>query len=488
MHNVNSSRQHPITFQLIRTFHHLIEGSLIGKIVWFIQYDKLANKENVLITPFGVRWAVDNYGIDIVLSREEAVDTFGPTILLKPNDILEQFKEVPKSYGVCDYSDKSGCPKVFEVTYAPDSNSMLILEGDNGQHRVFSMTAYKVNNFDEYEELYSYTYDIDVFIDAYLPLIQEQETERPFFQKYGHADIVLKNQKGATGHGTLEMDGFSIGWKRTCYFMCGKSIEYTFRGNYPCSNSGAGPTFVTTIRSTFDFVEITLRLISTDPEFEGVPKQTKKIKANRREEVVFSANKVVSKSEGDVEVEVDPEVHDAPVDRKYDHLLNVPRTFYRAAPVLETSDIGIWVQTNGAIELKATDGLYSNRRQVWVGLALEGSDKKRGQDYWYLTGGEDEDPEYRIIKKYLGQYQQDGDKYYEALIVGHIKDLDLDYKVSVTVVSDYSKIKDVKVELQSSKGFHGYLDIISDIKFGFYDDGPIKIDLPPNKTFAFTGH
>lgn len=485
MHNVNS-KQHPITFQLIRTFNHLIEGSLIGKVVWFIQYDKLADKENVLITPFGVRW-VDNHGIDIILSREKAVDTFGPTILLKPNDILEQFKEVPKSYGVCDYSDERGYPKVFEVTYVPDSNSMLILGW--GQHRVFSMTTYKVNNYYEHEKLYSYIYDIDVFVDADTPLIQDNETERPFFQKYGHADIVLKNQKGSSGHGTLEMDGFSIGWKQTCSYRGDKSIEYTFRGNYPCSNSGAGPTFITSIRSTFDFAEITPYFISTDPEFEGIPKQTKSIKANCKEEFIFSANKVVNKSEKDVEVEVDPEVHDSPVDRKYDHLLNVPRTFYRAAPVLlDVFDAGIWIQTNGAIELKSTDGLWSHYRQVWIGLALDGSDKKRGKDYWYLAGGEDEDPEYRIIKKYLGQYQQDGDEYNEAMIVGHIKDLELDYKVIITFAPDYTKLKDVKVELQSPKGFNGYLDIISDIKFGFYDDGPIKIDLPPNKLFTFIGH
>lgn len=498
MHNANRRiGQQPITSQIIRAFHHLIERGMESKIIWFIQYDKLADKENVLITPFGVRW-VDNH-TDVVLSRETAVEmkAFGPELLLKPNDILESFNRAPRSYGICDYSDKGDYPRVFEVTYGPESNTTLILEGDDEQHRIFSMTVYKVNDHYEHEELYSYTYDIDVFLDADTPLIQEQETEKPFFQKYGHADIVLKNQRGSSGYGTLEMDGFSIGWKKTCYFRDGKSIEYTFRGNYSCSNSGASPTFITIIRSTFDFANITLYFHSTDPEFEGIPKQTKSIKANRREEFIFSANKVMNKSEGNAEVEVDPEVHDDPVNHKYDHLLNVPKTLYNTSPAVLKSGNSVYemaIQTNGAIKLISRHHSSSHKlarsihRHLWIGLALDGSDKKIGKNYWYLLGGEEENPSYRVIKKYLGQYQQDGDEYYEAMIMGYIKDLDLDYKVVITLAPDHSKFKDVKVELQSPKGFNGYLDIISDIKFGFYDDGPIKIDLPPNKLFTFIGH
>lgn len=439
-------------------------------VVWYIQYDKLKDKTDVLITPFGVQY-VDSNGLTVIKDLQEASVVFDNIPLSKPNDILEQFTEISTAYGICDFSDKNSV-RTFDVKN--DQSSILLGLNNN---KYFSLTN-------------AYTYQFTISIDDYYNQVTQRKDET-FFQKYGHADIVLKNKKGATGQGTLEIDGYSIGWKETILFQDDQQIEYTFRGNYDCSNEDftKKPTFMVIIRSNFD-CNIKAHIISKDPDFEGIPDVPIKVKANNRADVVFSANKVMNTSEDDSTIEIDPEVHDKPVNN--DYLLNVPKTFYRSVPVLES--IGyvedIRIQKNGAIEIKSfnyNDNLKMPKityKQVWVGLALDDSEKNCGQDYWYLVGGEDENPYYRVIKKYIGQYQDE----YEGFVVGYIKDLDLDYKVSVIIKSNQEHTIQVKVELQSSNDLNGYLDIISDIKFGFYNDGPIKINLPSNKLFTFIGH
>lgn len=451
--------------------YSILAGAKRGdRYVWYIKYAKLMGKENVFITPIAV-WYTGAYKTIVIKSLQEAATIFGPALLLKPNDILEQFDEKPTAYGVCDYSDPNH-PRTFEVKDEQNLIPSAVLAGEGD--KAFALSEY--------------TYQFVIFLaNQHTGVINKSETA--FFQKYGHADIVLKNQKGATGQGTLEMDGYSIGWKQNLWFQDGiRHMEYTIRGNYPCSSFKESPTFIITVRANFD-CELRAYIVSKDPSFETIPTVPINVKANSRADVIFSANKVMNTSEGDTDIEIDPEVHDKPVNN--DHLLNVPKTFYRFNAVLES--IGrcgdLRIQKNGAIEVK-TRSSHPNQKmptishkQVWVGLALEDSEKKRGKDYWYLAGGEDEEPDYRIIQKHVSQDQET----HKGLVTGYIKALDLHYKVSLTIESDYYDEAGLKVEIQSSNGFTGYLDIISDFKFDFYDDGPIKIDLPPNKLFLFMG-
>ena len=490
--------------------------------VWYIMYTACYGRENEeLYTPYGLgtrEWeSIRLFKFDRGI--HETAQYIGLEEPLKPNDILEKLHPAnPDHFGICDYNDPNR-PCTFAVSYGvnPFPQAWIL-------NRWFTLTKFekKDNENDLYIPTREYTYRIRTHVvychDPSNPinLTESSRSEQPFFQKYGHADIVLKNEKGAMGHGTLKADGYSIGWKTTYYYSDNMYIEFTFRGNYATAKPSAAPVFVISMRASFE-AAVQIFFNSSDPDFENAPDTIVKLTANQRKDVVFSANMVVNQSEGTAEVEPNPipETKDEPVGNKYDHLLNVPKTLYTTSPAVLKSVNSVYemaIQTNGAIELISRHHSSSHKlarsihRHLWIGLALDASQKNSGEDYWYLIGGESDEPSYRTIKKAIISSYSDpmhGDQYREGQIRGYIRSLDLYFKASVTILTasneDKSTIMDildsstlpyprVKIELASPRGFKGYLDIVSNIRFGFYDDGPIKIDLPPNKTFTFMGY
>ena len=476
--------------------------------VWYILYDAYYNrKDEELYTPYGLGTRKEESCKLFKFARgiHDTAQYIGIEEPLKPNAILEKRNpDNPDHFGICDYSDPDH-PRTFSVSYGenPFPKKMIV-------NRWFTLTKFEKK--DDENDLYiptkEYTYRIRTHVEEWrdqsylVPLIASSKTESPFFQRYGHVDIVLKNEKGATGHGIMKADGHSIGWKTTYHYSNDRYIEFTFRGNYDTTTKpGAAPAFVLSMRANFK-AAVQVFFNSSDPDFENAPDTIVQLIANQRKDIFFSANAVVNQSESPVEVESAPipEVKDEPVGNKCDRLLNYSKALYTAAtyPILKSVNqiYDIAIQADGAMVLTSRCPSSSRKlvrtmhKYIWIGLALDGSQKSDGEDYWCLLGGENEEPSYRTIKKaiissYLSQV--DGDRYYEGQIRGYIRNLDLYFKASVSILA-YRPFTRVKVDLVSPKGFKGYLDIVSDIKFGFYDDGPIKIDLPPNKTFTFMGH
>ena len=326
--------------------------------------------------------------------------------------------------------------------------------------------------------------------------------ERPFIQKYGHTEIVIANEQGASGTGQLSTDGFSIGYSATIRLGEGKTARLKLRGNIPLSIPSVPPAITVSVESDLP-LEMEVLCDTTDPSLSDAPKAVLRVKPNQRNEARFEVGKVTTHNTPDEEAKR-PTIQTEPIQQAKDDVTVESSTgrLRPFPPIAETNLRGeeqnnLWVLSNHSIGyLTHTNPKEQVMGQVWIAIATKGSEKVEGKDYWYLIGGEDEDPPYRGIDLVDVKALRPGARVYEdakskeaivdVSIDGAILPLGLYYRVQVTSLMGTKKPM-VKVDLMGVKGFNGYLDIVSDIAFDFYQDGPIEVDLPPNKRFSFSG-